>query len=203
MLDLGVGGGRTTLHFAPLVKEYVGVDYSEPMIKLCRERFPQYVFKAVDARNMALFHRAKFDFILFSHNGLDYVPHADRRSIMMEISRVLKPHGIFAFSTHNIKSVANLYSSSPTLKSLLKKILFQVINRFPINVENRTYAVLNDGSCQFKLRTHYVNIQSQLKDLESMGFRDVQLLSGSTGELILPKDIDNNRGPWIYFLCTR
>ena len=27
MLDIGVGAGRTTIQFAPLVKEYIGIDY--------------------------------------------------------------------------------------------------------------------------------------------------------------------------------
>src|SRR5688572_13594767 len=29
MLDIGVGGGRTTRFFAPVTKQYVGMDYSE------------------------------------------------------------------------------------------------------------------------------------------------------------------------------
>ena len=36
MLDLGVGAGRTTNYFAPLVAEYIGVDYSAEMIAACR-----------------------------------------------------------------------------------------------------------------------------------------------------------------------
>ena len=39
MLDLGVGTGRTTRHFAPLVKEYVGVDYAPAMVKYCQAHF--------------------------------------------------------------------------------------------------------------------------------------------------------------------
>ena len=37
MLDVGVGGGRTTVHFADLVQEYAGVDYSEINDSECRE----------------------------------------------------------------------------------------------------------------------------------------------------------------------
>ncbi|MFM7437842.1 MAG: class I SAM-dependent methyltransferase, partial [Snowella sp.] len=39
MLDLGVGGGRTTQYFAPLVEEYIGIDYSPEMIASCKQRF--------------------------------------------------------------------------------------------------------------------------------------------------------------------
>jgi len=34
MLDLGVGAGRTTKYFAPLVGEYIGVDYSAVIFPL-------------------------------------------------------------------------------------------------------------------------------------------------------------------------
>ena len=73
MLDIGVGGGRTTLHFAPLVKEYVGIDYSQNMIKACQERFAQVSFQTADARSMGIFKDSTFDFILFSYNGIDYI----------------------------------------------------------------------------------------------------------------------------------
>jgi ubiquinone/menaquinone biosynthesis C-methylase UbiE len=39
MLDIGVGGGRTTMHFAQAAEEYWAIDYSEEMIAACRERF--------------------------------------------------------------------------------------------------------------------------------------------------------------------
>ena len=39
LLDIGVGGGRTTQHLAPPAKRYVGVDYSAGMVALCQQRF--------------------------------------------------------------------------------------------------------------------------------------------------------------------
>ena len=39
MIDIGVGGGRTTTFFAPYVKEYIGVDFEEGMIDVCKEKF--------------------------------------------------------------------------------------------------------------------------------------------------------------------
>ena len=97
MLDIGVGAGRTTKHFAGLVKEYVGVDYSITMIKACREKFPQYRLEVADARNLSLFDDAYFDFVLFSFNGIDAVEHQDRLAILREIRRVLRKGGYFCF----------------------------------------------------------------------------------------------------------
>ncbi len=37
MLDMGVGGGRTTKYFAPLVRFYIGADYAFPMLKSAKK----------------------------------------------------------------------------------------------------------------------------------------------------------------------
>ncbi len=81
MLDMGVGGGRTTKYFFPLVKEYIGIDYSAAMITACQERFineeQKVKLKVGDARDLSQFEDNYFDFILFSFNGIDYISHAD------------------------------------------------------------------------------------------------------------------------------
>lgn len=43
MLDIGVGAGRTMLHFAPVAGEYWGIDYSAEMIAACHARRPARV----------------------------------------------------------------------------------------------------------------------------------------------------------------
>jgi ubiquinone/menaquinone biosynthesis C-methylase UbiE len=62
MLDIGVGGGRTTKYFFPLAKEYVGIDYSPEMIQACKKKFPELRFEVADVRNLSLFGDGHFDF---------------------------------------------------------------------------------------------------------------------------------------------
>lgn len=75
MLDIGVGAGRTTRYFAPLAKEYIGVDISKNMIRACRRKFRNYPkkisFEVADARDLSSFRDNYFDFSLFSANGID------------------------------------------------------------------------------------------------------------------------------------
>ncbi len=82
MLDIGVGGGRTTYYFAPLVKEYVGIDYSSGMIDACNNKYyninNNISFIQCDVRNMNIFENDTFDFILFSFNGIDSISFDDR-----------------------------------------------------------------------------------------------------------------------------
>src|ERR1700690_4664567 len=61
ILDLGVGGGRTTPHLSRLASRYVGVDYAANMVAACQQKFPQLEFLVADATNLAQFGGGCFD----------------------------------------------------------------------------------------------------------------------------------------------
>lgn len=73
ILDLGVGGGRTTPYLSSLSRNYVGVDYSQEMIRVCRKKFPGKRFIVLDASDLSSFEDSSFDAVVFSFNGLDYL----------------------------------------------------------------------------------------------------------------------------------
>jgi ubiquinone/menaquinone biosynthesis C-methylase UbiE len=106
VLDLGVGGGRTTSYLSKIASRYVGVDYSEAMIQACRNKFPDLHFLLADASDLSPFEDASFDAIVFSFNGLDcVVPDEKRLRCLRECRRVLRPAGVLVFSSHNPRSV--------------------------------------------------------------------------------------------------
>jgi SAM-dependent methyltransferase len=106
ILDLGVGGGRTTSYLSKVASRYVGVDFSEAMIRACREKFSDLDFLLADASDLSAFGDASFDAIVFSFNGLDSVIPSEKRSrCLRECWRVLRPAGVFVFSSHNPRSL--------------------------------------------------------------------------------------------------
>jgi SAM-dependent methyltransferase len=106
VLDLGVGGGRTTPYLSGIASEYVGVDYSEEMIRACRRKYPALRFEVADAADLSLFANECFDAVVFSFNGMDYlVPDEKRQRFLRECFRVLKQGGTFIFSRHNPRSL--------------------------------------------------------------------------------------------------
>src|SRR5258708_1470990 len=101
LLDIGIGGGRTTRFLLELSADYTGIDYTPRCVQIVKNKYPESHIVCGDARNLSAFNDASFDFVLFSFNGIDYVSHSDRLKAMAEIYRVLRRRGFFMFSTHN------------------------------------------------------------------------------------------------------
>jgi SAM-dependent methyltransferase len=106
ILDLGVGGGRTTPYLANRASRYVGVDYAGAMVRACQAKFPDLEFVVADASDLSAFASSSFDAIVFSFNGIDYVqPEQSRRKCFEHVRRILKPGGVVIFSSHNARAV--------------------------------------------------------------------------------------------------
>jgi ubiquinone/menaquinone biosynthesis C-methylase UbiE len=106
ILDLGVGGGRTTPYLSSISSRYIGVDYAETMIQQCRRRFPHLDFVVADGSRLQMFRDGSFDAVVMAFNAVDYViPNLARHACLAEIRRVLKPGGLLIFSSHNPRSV--------------------------------------------------------------------------------------------------
>lgn len=216
MLDIGVGGGRTTQHFSKRVEKYVGIDYSTDMVKSCQKRFavtsPAAVFEVCDARDMSQFSDNSFDFILFSFNGIDSISHIDRLKVFKEIGRVGKSGGYFFFSSHNLQGMErefdwkNHVSFNPitTYVDLVMLTLLRLFNR-PITLsqlKTSAHVIIQDESHNFRLKNYYVRPQAQISQLEP-GFSNVQVYSWKNGlEIANGHELLSNVDMWLYYLCV-
>ncbi|MCS6917670.1 MAG: class I SAM-dependent methyltransferase [Chitinophagales bacterium] len=206
LLDVGIGAGRTTLHFAPAVARYVGIDYSEEMIRWCRNHFPasdQTEFHVMDARQLA-FPDHTFDVVLFSFNGIDCVPYEDRNRVLGEFFRVLKSKGTLLFSFHNARSVRHLYSLQMPRNPF--KIPWELRRRKKLRTINgpwqqyidKNYFHIYDGSDDFQTRVCYVAPHQQWQDLMQLGFVSVQASNLETGRLIPESQRTTTTDQWIF-----
>jgi SAM-dependent methyltransferase len=106
IIDVGVGGGRTTAYLSGKASRYVGVDYAEEMIRTCRQKYPTLQFLVAEASDLSAFETSSFDAVICAFNGLDYVlEDGARRQCFKECRRVLKREGILLFSSHNPRSI--------------------------------------------------------------------------------------------------
>lgn len=111
VLDIGVGAGRTVWLMRLLTDDYVGVDYAETMVDVCRRSCPGVDIRRVDARDLSGFPADHFKLVLFSYNGIDTIDHDGRSKVYDEVARVLRPDGIFAYST--LSKDGALYGQKP------------------------------------------------------------------------------------------
>lgn len=111
VLDLGVGGGRTTGILLPMASSYVGVDVSPEMVDLARSRFPDAEVRVGDASDLSAFPDGRFDLVVFSFNGLDAIDHEHRLQALAEMRRVVAPGGRVLFSSLNVDGVS--FDESP------------------------------------------------------------------------------------------
>jgi SAM-dependent methyltransferase len=101
VLDVGVGGGRTSWWLRMLSRDYVAIDYSPEMVAVCRRACPGIDVRVGDARDLSDFDDDHFGLVVFTFNGFDSMNHEDRRRVLEEFRRVLRPSGLLMFSTHN------------------------------------------------------------------------------------------------------
>jgi ubiquinone/menaquinone biosynthesis C-methylase UbiE len=99
VLDIGIGGGRTTAPLLEITRSYIGIDFSQEMILAARQRFPGADLLVCDARDLSRFKDEQFAAVFFWGGGLDDIV-ADRSRVLKEIYRVLGS-GVFMLMTHN------------------------------------------------------------------------------------------------------
>lgn len=215
ILDIGVGGGRTTRHLASAAQRYVGVDFSAEMIAACRRAFPEtdsIQFQVADACDLREFGSESFDLVLFSFNGIDCIPLRRRHDALLEMTRVLRPGGYLVFSAHNInylpKHKARLrpkLSRNPRrmARGLKRYLWFQIKNRFAAYGPALKETVVFDGAEQFGVPFVYIRPDEQQRRLAELGLLDVRVFGSDSGEEYNVSQAAVTAEPWAYFLCAK
>lgn len=208
MLDIGVGAGRTTVHLQPLVKEYVAIDYAPAMIEACKRRFPHLegAFRVGDARAMPEFGPGRFDLVLFSFNGLDAVSHDGRMGVLREVARVLAPGGSFVFSSHNLRTLPQLYrirlarNPRALARSLIRAAGLRLRNG--LRPAAGSHALIYDGAHLFRIKQYYVLPEEQVRQLHEAGYTDVRVFALDGQPVADERTLSRVTDSWLHYLCT-
>jgi ubiquinone/menaquinone biosynthesis C-methylase UbiE len=209
MLDLGIGGGRTTKYLLQITSDYTGIDYVADFADQAAGKYPEAKIKQGDARDLSEFADETFDFVLFSYNGIDCVSHEDRLKVLREIHRVLKKGGAFMFSSHNrdykyfnkLPWQQKIHFSKQYLTFSLY-CLYHLPKHFKMKrheVFTDEYAIVNDGDHRFSLLLYYISIEKQIEQLEKIGFSGTEAYNFS-GETVELRDTTSH---WIYYLAKK
>jgi len=107
VLDLGCGNGRFFEFLKDKDIDYIGVDFSEKLIEIAKEKYPKIKFQVADALNLPSPNNY-FDKI-YSIAVLHHIPSEKFRiQFFEEVRRILKPNGFFILTVWKTESKKNL-----------------------------------------------------------------------------------------------
>jgi SAM-dependent methyltransferase len=218
-LDLGFGGGRTTRHLFPRVREYRGLDFDSAMVSASCERFPDLSRRGLleqgTAEDLSRYDDGYFDGVWFSFNGIDYTPPDRIEALLRGVARVLKPGGIIFYSAHHLEAYPRLFEWDPhwSLLRRSKRLLRFAAVRFLNFFQNKSTAaflfdplyftglrriwrVIREGRGRFT----YAQPSWHEGRLRAAGFRDIQVSMPSGQAWTL----DGPLPPlWLYYEARR
>ncbi|WP_226481962.1 class I SAM-dependent methyltransferase [Natrinema amylolyticum] len=170
VLDLGCGTGRTTAVLDEMGFDVIGADLTESYLEVAREVTSDVEFCVSEAMSLP-FDDETFDYVLFSYNGIDHIiPEGKRYMTLLEIRRVLKPEGIFLFSTHNFWSLVGF--NPLNTQQILRTLAFWLVNIHPRWLLTRYK--MDNAVQQGPLPNYYIRPTAQRRQLKACGFEVIE-----------------------------
>jgi SAM-dependent methyltransferase len=193
VLELGCGAGRLTGHLISLGGSVHGIDVSPAMVAYCRAHYPSGTFSVADLRDLSALQAQSLDAVVATNNILDILDDAERRRVLREIRRILKPAGLLWMSSHNRDFLPNLRSPTDVsgrnlVRSAGKLVLmpWRMYNRrrlLSLQRFERDYAIVNDEAHHFRLLHYYVSPPAQERQLADEGLQVIGCLCSDGREI--------------------
>jgi len=221
VLDLGVGGGRTVDLLRPYALSYLGIDIEPCMIETARQQYQDVDLQVGDARTLAGIPDASVDLVVFSFNGIDAVAHADRMAVLQSVHRVLRPGGVFWFSTLNRAGPLHRrrpwWPGSPGETGGWRhypRVVADALAALPQGLRNylrsRRGTIHGDGwevtaldAHRFGMSAHYTTLQHEIDELAACGFQPLPQVFGNDGVAIDNPAADLRHVSYFHILAFR
>jgi len=219
VLDIGVGGGRTTGLLAREARSYVGVDISREMLDLAQRRFPGLDLREGNAADLVGLPDAAYDLVVFSFNGLDALDHVKRGAALAAMARVSRPDGRVLFSSLNLDGVS--FDERPWwvaggLRSPRVRFHLTQAARHPggllraMRNYRRTQHEAEDGpgwgrrplrAHEFRFVVHFATMEETVAEAEAAGLEVVAAYADDGSELA--PSTAHTDADYVHYLCRR
>lgn len=217
ILDIGVGAGRTTSLLRNISQNYIGIDYTPQMVEACRATHPDTQILLMDARDLSAFEKGQFSLAMFSFNGIDAVHATDRKKVLSEVHRVLKPGGLFVFSAHNrhgpghaekpglhLQFSWNPFKLAWRCLRMLRSLPLSLRNHRRYRAVNETHdewSVMNCAAHNFGIVAMYTTLAEQVRQLAAAGFQTELVLDNVNGRPV--DESTEATGVWWFHYVAR
>jgi SAM-dependent methyltransferase len=218
ILDIGVGAGRTTPLLRAVSDDYLGIDYTEEMVRACRARHPGARIEPMDARDLGRLESGRFALAMFSFNGIDAVNVEQRAQVLREVHRVLRPGGVFIVSAHNRNGPGHGerpglhldWSWNPLklgwrtvkLARSLPRSLRNSRRLRALNETHEDWSIRNCGAHDFGIVVVYTTMAEQKRQLAAAGF-DVELVLDNVAGRPVADDADTSGAWWFHYIARK
>ena len=206
ILDIGVGGGRTTRVLAQRATRYLGIDYSQEMVQACRKQFPDLEFSCQDASDLSQIADESFDRVIFSFNGIDCLPSdAQRIAFLNHARRILTSNGLLIFSVNHSRRLLVwpnwevqgwLRRGWRTIRAIAKTLHF-VLTRTGssafVRGDGYRYEPSHGG-----MHLHCSHPTQVIQETESVGFNHLETVSS-----LYPRPLISWAVPWYYYVFRK
>lgn len=202
VLDIGVGAGRTTPYLARQFESYLGIDYSAPLIAAAKRLFPHQTFLVMDVRQLSI--PSRFDCVVFSYNGLDYICQEERQDVLRRIGLLLHPGGIFIYSTHNVDYkrvpvwLSTFFVHELVCGRQTARLVVRRAKRFRLQKRFADYAYVNDPGFGFSLLTRYASVPTERDALATLGFCPLATIGQNKADATFDSD-----DSWVYLVAQK
>lgn len=216
ILDIGVGGGRTTALLLKISSDYRGIDYCPGMVLGAQRRYPALSFRQMDARQL-VFADDSFHLVVFSYNGIDSVDLGGRLAILHEVHRVLRPDGHFVFSSLNRQGAAHAehwpdlgvfhgaeHSPLRLLRGLARLGLGGInwLRFRHIAASGDDVAISTISAHNFGLITLFMSVAAQVGQLRDCGFTTEAIFAPDGRQIACDGSVASN-APWCHFVARK
>jgi len=108
ILELACGSGELSLRMSQAGYKVTGLDISQEMLSLAREKLPEATFVMGDMRKLRF--KQQFDAVTCYSDSLCYLADLDELAQVFEgVYKALKPRGIFIFDVHSTHQVDEIF----------------------------------------------------------------------------------------------
>lgn len=156
VLDVGCGNARL-LELLPEGVDYLGVDSSESLINISKERFPRYKFQTVDVLELDRLKEKEFNYVLC----IAMLHHLPGRDLRVKSLRQMRDK--MAIDGELMISVWNLWSKKKMRKRITRFLLLKILGKNKMDIGDITFDWKDNKKRTVSKRYYHAFTKRELK----------------------------------------